>query len=90
MTATTVGTALGEEMPRWRVERSCAVSSMGCEPYRRIARFYDAIFKPFLGDLRRDVLHFARPRRGMSVLEVGFGTGSNLALCHVVTSRTLL
>jgi ubiquinone/menaquinone biosynthesis C-methylase UbiE len=50
------------------------------DPYRRTARFYDAIFEPFLGGLRRDVLGFARPRREMRVLEVGCGTGSNLAL----------
>ena len=50
------------------------------DSYQRTARFYDAIFEPFLGGLRRDVLRFARPRREMRVLEVGCGTGSNLAL----------
>ena len=50
------------------------------EPYRRTARYYDVIFEPVLGGLRREVLRFAGPRRGMRVLEVGCGTGANLAL----------
>jgi ubiquinone/menaquinone biosynthesis C-methylase UbiE len=50
------------------------------DPYRRIARFYDAGVEPFNAALRRYVLKVARPAPGMKVLEVGCGTGTNLAL----------
>ena len=50
------------------------------DPYRRIARFYDAVVEPFNTALRRYVLRVARPEEGMRVLEVGCGTGANLLL----------
>jgi len=50
------------------------------DPYRRIARFYDAGVEPFNAALRRYVVKVARPEKGMKVLEVGCGTGTNLAL----------
>ena len=50
------------------------------DPYRRIARFYDAVVEPFNTALRRYVLRVARPEEGMRVLEVGCGTGTNLEL----------
>ena len=50
------------------------------DPYRKIARFYDAVVEPFNATLRRYVVKVARPRRGMKVLEVGCGTGTNLEL----------
>ena len=50
------------------------------DPYRRIARFYDAGVEPFNASLRKYVLRVARPEKGMKVLEVGCGTGTNLAL----------
>ena len=50
------------------------------DPYRRIARFYDAVVEPFNASLRRYVAKVARPEEGMRVLEVGCGTGTNLEL----------
>jgi ubiquinone/menaquinone biosynthesis C-methylase UbiE len=50
------------------------------DPYRRIARFYDAVVEPFNAALRRNVVKVARPTIGMKVLEVGCGTGTNLEL----------
>ena len=50
------------------------------DPYRRIARFYDAIVEPFNASLRRYVAKVAGPEEGMKVLEVGCGTGTNLEL----------
>jgi ubiquinone/menaquinone biosynthesis C-methylase UbiE len=50
------------------------------DPYRRIARFYDAVVEPFNATLRRYVVKVARPKEGMKVLEVGCGTGTNLEL----------
>jgi ubiquinone/menaquinone biosynthesis C-methylase UbiE len=53
---------------------------MNQDPYRRIARFYDAVVEPFNASLRKYVLKVARPKAGMKVLEVGCGTGTNLEL----------
>jgi ubiquinone/menaquinone biosynthesis C-methylase UbiE len=50
------------------------------DPYRKIARFYDAVVEPFNATLRSYVVKVARPREGMKVLEVGCGTGTNLEL----------
>jgi len=50
------------------------------DPYRRIARFYDAVVEPFNASLRRYVAYVAGPKTGMRVLEVGCGTGTNLEL----------
>jgi ubiquinone/menaquinone biosynthesis C-methylase UbiE len=50
------------------------------DPYRNIARFYDAIVEPFNASLRRYVAKVAGPKEGMKVLEIGCGTGTNLEL----------
>ena len=50
------------------------------DPYRRIARFYDAVVEPFNASLRSYVARVAQPEKGMKVLEVGCGTGTNLEL----------
>jgi len=50
------------------------------DPYRRIAGFYDVVVEPFNKALRRYVVKAAQPSQGMKVLEVGCGTGANLAL----------
>jgi ubiquinone/menaquinone biosynthesis C-methylase UbiE len=57
------------------------------DPYRLIARFYDAIVEPFNASLRRYVLKFARPEPGASILEIGCGTGTNLQLFAEVGCR---
>jgi ubiquinone/menaquinone biosynthesis C-methylase UbiE len=50
------------------------------DPYRKTARFYDAMVAPFNKSLRGYAVKVARPEAGMKVLEVGCGTGANLAL----------
>ncbi len=50
------------------------------DPYRRIARFYDALIEPLNAVMRRIALSMVPPHEGMTVLEVGCGTGSNLLL----------
>jgi ubiquinone/menaquinone biosynthesis C-methylase UbiE len=50
------------------------------DPYRKIARFYDAVVEPFNKSLRGYVVKVAQPTVGMKVLEVGCGTGTNLEL----------
>ena len=50
------------------------------EPYERFAPIYDLVVEPFNASLRKYVLHIAQPEEGMKVLEVGCGTGANLAL----------
>jgi ubiquinone/menaquinone biosynthesis C-methylase UbiE len=48
------------------------------DPYKRIARFYDAVVEPPNAVLRNIALDMVPPANGMSVLEVGCGTGTNL------------
>ena len=50
------------------------------DPYRYVARIYDAIVEPFNAALRAYVLRVAQPKEGMRVLEIGCGTGTNLDL----------
>lgn len=57
------------------------------DPYRRIARIYDAVVEPFNGALRRYVLKVVRPEPGTRVLEVGCGTGTNLGLFSAAGCR---
>ncbi len=49
------------------------------DAYRRIARWYDSIFGPLNAGLRRLGLKMLPPREGMHVLDVGCGTGIQLA-----------
>jgi ubiquinone/menaquinone biosynthesis C-methylase UbiE len=50
------------------------------DPYRKIARFYDALVEPFNKSLRGYIVKVAQPTVGMKVLEIGCGTGTNLEL----------
>ena len=50
------------------------------DPYRRTARFYDALVEPPNAVLRKIGLKICPPRAGMKALEVGCGTGTNLSL----------
>lgn len=48
------------------------------DPYRRIARYYDAFVEPPNAALRSIALNMVPPTAGMRVLDVGCGTGANL------------
>lgn len=50
------------------------------DPYRRTAKYYDALVERPNAVMRRIGLAMVPPREGMKVLEVGCGTGANLAL----------
>jgi demethylmenaquinone methyltransferase/2-methoxy-6-polyprenyl-1,4-benzoquinol methylase len=50
------------------------------DPYRRIARFYDGLLDRPNAVMRRIGLAMVPPKDGMTVLEVGCGTGANLVL----------
>jgi SAM-dependent methyltransferase len=52
------------------------------DPYRRIAKRYDSFVERPNVVLRQVALKMAAPTKGMRVLEVGCGTGSNLQLYH--------
>jgi demethylmenaquinone methyltransferase/2-methoxy-6-polyprenyl-1,4-benzoquinol methylase len=70
-----LSTAQTWSVPRWKT----TWLSMS-DPYRRTARFYDALVEPPNVILRRIGLEMCPPREGMKVLEVGCGTGINLRL----------
>lgn len=50
------------------------------DPYRRIARIYDRIFEPLNRGLRAIGKRMFPPFKGMTVLDVGCGTGVHLEL----------
>jgi demethylmenaquinone methyltransferase/2-methoxy-6-polyprenyl-1,4-benzoquinol methylase len=52
------------------------------DPYRRLSDVYDTFTEPFNAGLRELGLRMAPPRRGLRVLEVGCGTGTNLQKYH--------
>ncbi len=53
---------------------------MSKDPYRRSAKWYDTLFEPLNADLRKIGLKMWPPGPGMSVLDVGCGTGTHLGL----------
>jgi len=50
------------------------------DAYRNVARWYDRIFEPMDRGLRLIGLGMSRPKEGMTVLDVGCGTGTHLEL----------
>ena len=50
------------------------------DPYRKSAAHYDRFVGPLTNGLRHRGVNMYPPKRGMKVLEVGCGTGSNLLL----------
>jgi ubiquinone/menaquinone biosynthesis C-methylase UbiE len=50
------------------------------DPYQRVAGLFDTIFEPMNRGLRLIGVGMFRPRKGMTVLDVGCGTGVHLEL----------
>lgn len=50
------------------------------DPYRNVAGIYDRLFENMNRGLRLAGIRLFRPAKGMSVLDVGCGTGTHLAL----------
>lgn len=51
---------------------------MKIDPYKRVAKFYDAVFEPLNKGLRSIGMKMFPPQEGMIVLDVGCGTGIHL------------
>jgi ubiquinone/menaquinone biosynthesis C-methylase UbiE len=56
--------------------------------YAKSARIYDLVIEPLIRRLRRAGLALFPPRKGMSVLDVGCGTGTHLSLYKRKGCRT--
>lgn len=55
---------------------------MNADPYQKLAKIYDKFIEPFNTVLRKIMLRMYSPEKGMHVLEIGCGTGTNLKLYH--------
>ncbi|MCP3939883.1 MAG: class I SAM-dependent methyltransferase [Desulfobacteraceae bacterium] len=53
---------------------------MSKDPYQNLAKLYDAFVEPSVAAIRKMMLKMYLPQKGMRVLEVGCGTGTNLKL----------
>ena len=53
---------------------------MNKDPYKKVAKLYDRLFEPLNKGLRAIGFKMYPPQRGMSVLDVGCGTGIHLEL----------
>ncbi len=53
---------------------------MGADAYRRMAGMYDQVVEPAAAALRRKGMEILPPREDISILDVGCGTGTQLAL----------
>jgi ubiquinone/menaquinone biosynthesis C-methylase UbiE len=62
--------------------------TMGKGTYTKSARWYDVLIEPLIGTLRTTGLAMLPPRTGLSVLDVGCGTGSHLSLYQKAGCRT--
>ncbi len=55
---------------------------MNSDPYKKIAKKYDRYVEPSIASLRHIGMKMYKPKKGMHVLDVGCGTGTNLMLYH--------
>jgi ubiquinone/menaquinone biosynthesis C-methylase UbiE len=61
--------------------------TMSKKAYTKSARWYDTFIEPLVRTLRMAGLMLFRPRKGMSVLDVGCGTGTHLGIYQKVGCR---
>jgi ubiquinone/menaquinone biosynthesis C-methylase UbiE len=61
---------------------------MGKSAYTKSARWYDILIEPLIGTLRTTGLAMFPPRAGLSVFDIGCGTGSHLSLYQKAGCRT--
>ncbi|MFO7876130.1 MAG: methyltransferase domain-containing protein [Desulfovermiculus sp.] len=52
------------------------------DPYARIARMYDPVLQPFMGQMRRETARLCIGRGLRSVLDIGCGTGRQCIILH--------
>jgi ubiquinone/menaquinone biosynthesis C-methylase UbiE len=57
------------------------------DPYKNIAKWYDAIFEPMNHGLRKAALKMHPVNDGMHVLDIGCGTGSHLKMYQDMNCR---
>ena len=55
---------------------------MSKDPYEKSAKMYDKYVEPSIAVLRQIGLYICPPQKGMQVLDIGCGTGTNLRLYH--------
>ena len=55
-----------------------AAALMKMDPYKKVAKLYDRLFEPLNSGLRAIGMKMYPPREGMTVLDVGCGTGVHL------------
>jgi ubiquinone/menaquinone biosynthesis C-methylase UbiE len=69
---------IGDELQAHQLENNSWRRSMMKDPYRLTAKWYDTVFEPINKGLRVLGLRMFLPKEGMSILDVGCGTGSFL------------
>lgn len=61
-------------------EKISELNYMSTETFINFARWYDPLFEGVLGGLRAEAARVVSPQEGMKVLDVGCGTGAQLAI----------
>jgi len=57
-------------------EHLCYINPMAVEEYNSMASYYDIVLEPILWKMRRKIIKTSNIYRGMKILEVACGTGT--------------